>query len=122
MDDDFLQLLRDSNFRRFTIGIETGSARMRRVMKKEGSVDLIVRTFERLAKYNFIIYGSFISNTPGETRDDVRESIALMTKLHEVNTRFRNSPVYHYIPFPGTPMFESAVGAGFTPPTNLEGW
>src|SRR5262249_5532399 len=52
MDDDFLRLLQESNFRRFTIGIETGSQRMRKLMKKEGSVDLIVKTFERLAKYN----------------------------------------------------------------------
>jgi len=122
MDDDFLQLLKDSNFRRFTIGIETGSTRMREAMRKEGSVDLIVRTFERLAKYNFIIYGSFISNTPGETLEDVRQSVELMTKLHEVNPNFRNSPVYHYIPFPGTPMFETAIAAGFTPPTSLDGW
>jgi radical SAM superfamily enzyme YgiQ (UPF0313 family) len=122
MDDDFLKLLHESNFRRFTIGIETGSMRMREIMRKEGSVDLIVRTFERLAKYNFIIYGSFISNTPGETLEDVRESVKLMNKLHEVNPNFRNSPVYHYIPFPGTPMFESAKAAGFTPPTTLDGW
>ena len=122
MDDDFLQLLQDSNFRRFTIGIETGSPRMRRLMKKEGSVELIVRTFERLAKFGFIIFGSFISNTPGETFDDVRQSVQLMEKLHKVNPYFRNSPVYHYTPFPGTPMFKDAVSAGFTPPTSLEGW
>lgn len=122
MDDDFLELLRQSGFRRFTIGIETGSPRMRRLMKKEGSVDLIVRTFERLARFGFIIYGSFISNTPGETLEDVRQSVQLMQKLHQVNPYFRNSPVYHYTPFPGTPMFENAVSAGFKPPVDLEGW
>jgi radical SAM superfamily enzyme YgiQ (UPF0313 family) len=122
MDDDFLNLLRDSNFRRFTIGIETGSPRMRALMKKEGSVDLIARTFERLAKYDFIIYGSFISNTPGETLEDVRQSVKLMERLHRINPNFRNSPVYHYTPFPGTPMFEQAVAAGFRPPRSLEGW
>lgn len=122
MDDDFLNLLRDSNFRRFTIGIETGSPRMRKMMKKEGSVDLILRTFERLAKYDFIVFGSFISNTPGETLEDVRQSVDLMSRLHDINPNFRNSPVYHYTPFPGTPMFEQAVSAGFQPPTTLEGW
>jgi radical SAM superfamily enzyme YgiQ (UPF0313 family) len=122
MDDDFLQLLHESHFRRFTIGIETGSPRMRKLMKKEGSVELITRTFERLAKYNFIIFGSFISNTPGETREDVRQSVDLMSSLHRINPNFRNSPVYHYTPFPGTPMFDDAVAAGFTPPTSLEGW
>jgi anaerobic magnesium-protoporphyrin IX monomethyl ester cyclase len=122
MDDDFFHLLQKSGFRRFTIGIETGSPRMRALMKKAGSVELIVQTFERLANYGFIIFGSFISNTPGETLADIRLSVDLMRRLHQVNPHFRNSPVYHYTPFPGTPMFEQAVEAGFEPPENFEGW
>jgi radical SAM superfamily enzyme YgiQ (UPF0313 family) len=122
MDDEFLRLLEESNFRRFTIGIETGSPRMRKVMKKEGSVELIKRTFERLAKYDFKIFGSFIANTPGETLDDIRQSVELIAELHKINPSFRNSPVYHYTPFPGTPMFADCVAAGFKPPTSLEGW
>jgi radical SAM superfamily enzyme YgiQ (UPF0313 family) len=91
-------------------------------MKKAGSVELIEKTFERLARFDFIIFGSFISNTPGETLDDIRLSVALMERLHRINPNFRNSPVYHYTPFPGTPMFDDAVDAGFRPPTELEGW
>ena len=122
MDDDFFALLAESGFRRFTIGIESGSPRMRQVMKKAGDVELVVRTIERLAPYGFIIYGSFISNTPGETLDDVRRSVELLQRLHGANPHFRNSPVYHYAPFPGTPMFDDAVAAGFVPPSSLEGW
>ncbi len=122
MDDDFLQLLQDSGFRRFTVGIETGSPRMRKLMRKEGSVELILETFERIARFGFIVFGSFISNTPGETLEDIRQSVDLMQKLHQVNPNFRNSPVYHYTPFPGTPMFEQAVASGFRPPRTLEEW
>ncbi len=122
MDNDFLALLRDSGFRRFTVGIETGSPRMRKLMKKEGSVELIIETFERVAQFGFIIFGSFISNTPGETLEDIQQTVDLMQKLHEVNPHFRNSPVYHYTPFPGTPMFEKAVADGFVPPKSLEEW
>src|ERR1700752_1055455 len=45
-----------------------------------------------------------------------------MRPLHDINPNFRNSPVYPYIPFPGTPMFDTAVAAGFEPPQTLEGW
>ncbi|MDJ0788321.1 MAG: radical SAM protein [Myxococcota bacterium] len=122
MDDDFLQLLKDSGFRRFTIGIETGSPRMRKIMRKEGSVELIKETLTRLEKFGFIVFGSFISNTPGETREDIRQSVDLMQTLHKVNSNFRNSPVYHYTPFPGTPMFKQAVEDGFVPPKTMEEW
>lgn len=122
MDDAFLAELAESGFRRFTIGIETGSQRMRDVMKKAGDVELVVATLARLARYPFIVFGSFIANTPGETRADVRASIELMQRLHAVNPNFRNSPVYHYAPFPGTPMFDDARRAGFVPPGSLEGW
>lgn len=64
MDDDFLKMLERSGFRRFTIGIESGSPRMRKLMKKEGSVESIVATFERLARFPFVIYGSFIPISP----------------------------------------------------------
>ena len=101
MDIDFLEMLQESGFRRFTIGIESGSPRMRKLMKKEGSVESIIATFEKLARFNFVIYGSFISNFPGETLEDIKLTLALIEKLHEVNPNFRNSPVYHYTPYPG---------------------
>jgi radical SAM superfamily enzyme YgiQ (UPF0313 family) len=122
MSDDFLRLLRDSGFRRFTVGIETGSPRMRQLMNKEGSVALIEETLERLARFGFIVYGSFISNTPGETLEDIRLSVSLIERLHDLNANFRNSPFYRYTPFPGTPMFEHAVEEGFRPPENLQDW
>jgi anaerobic magnesium-protoporphyrin IX monomethyl ester cyclase len=122
MDMELLKLLERSGFRRFTIGIETGSPRMRQLMQKQGSVDDIVATFEKLARFDFIIFGSFISNTPGETLEDIRLSVELIERLHHANPNFRNSPVYHYTPFPGTPMFEQAVGAGFVPPASFADW
>lgn len=122
MDRDYLRMLERSGFRRFTIGIETGSPRMRKLLRKEGSVEDIVETFKRLADFPFIIFGSFIANTPGETLEDIRQSVELMAELHRVNPNFRNSPVYQYLPFPGTPMFDQAVEAGFQPPESLEGW
>ena len=78
--------------------------------------------FEKLARFNFVIDGSFFSNFPGETLEDIKLTLALIEKLHEVNPNFRNSPVYHYTPYPGTPMFEQAVSAGFTAPDNLKDW
>ena len=30
--------------------------------------------------------------------------------------------MYHYTPYPGTPMFDQAVKAGFEPPATLDGW
>lgn len=122
MDLDFLEMLERSGFRRFTIGIETGSPRLRKLMKKEGSVEEIVKTFERLAQFNFVIYGSFISNFPGETLEDIKLTLDLIDRLHRANPHFRNSPIYHYTPYPGTPMFDQAVTAGFVPPTTLDGW
>lgn len=122
MDDEFLKLLQDSHFRRFTIGIESGSDRMRKIMQKAGDAALVEKTIARLADYKFIIFASFISNMPGETKADIQQTVRLIERLHAVNPNFRNSPVYHYTPYPGTPMFEQAVAAGFRPPASLEGW
>lgn len=120
--DADLRLLHESGLRRLTIGIESGSVVMRRRLGKTGSVDEIAAMVARLAPLEIIVFGSFITNLPGETADDLRDSVRLVECLHKTSPRFRNSPFYIYTPFPGTPMFEDAVGDGFCQPVSLEGW
>ncbi|MBI5527346.1 MAG: B12-binding domain-containing radical SAM protein [Deltaproteobacteria bacterium] len=122
LSDDNLLKLYESGLRRLTVGIESGSESMRRRLGKEGTVDEIAAMVGRLAPLGIIVFGSFITNLPGETTRDLRDSVRLVERLHGTNPRFRNSPFYSYTPFPGTPMFEDAVKDGFTAPVSLDGW
>jgi len=121
-DEPTLELLRDSGCRRFSIGVESGSPRMRELLGKRGSPEQVLEAVARLAPYGFVVFGSFMTNLPGETLEDLQASVRLMGRLHRANPNFRNSPFYRYTPFPGTPLFEDAVADGFVAPQSLDGW
>jgi anaerobic magnesium-protoporphyrin IX monomethyl ester cyclase len=122
MDDSFFKLLEDSGCLRLTIGIESGSARIRGLMNKKGTTHDILKTVERLNKFNLIIYCSFIMGIPGETSRDIKETIALLLRMLKINNNVRNSPFYIYTPYPGTKMYEKMAGKGFDMPASLSEW
>lgn len=122
MDEKFLRLLEGSGLKRLTIGIESGSARVRKLMRKGGSVEDIKTVIQRLNNIEMIIFVSFLVGFPTETMEEIRETIKLLLTLLEINPKINNSPIYIYKAYPGTPMFELAVREGLTPPTTLEEW
>ncbi len=91
-------------------------------LRKPGTVEEIIRTVERLARHNIIIYCSFIVGAPAETLEDLRETVKLIFRLHQINPNVRTSPLYNYTPYPGTQMYTEAIQAGFQPPSSLEDW
>ena len=69
-----------------------------------------------------IFFYSFITGFPTETMDDVKATINLMLTLVKENSNARVSPLYNFIPYPGTELFDVAVKHGYVPPDKLEGW
>ena len=122
MDDNYIRLMIESGCTRITMGVESGSQRLRDIMRKPGTVEEIIRTVERLARHNIIIYCSFIVGAPAETLEDLRETVKLIFRLHQINPNVRTSPLYNYTPYPGTQMYTEAIQAGFQPPASLEDW
>lgn len=122
LPEDDLRLLARSGLKRVTLGVETGSARMRKVLAKPGTPDDVRRAILRLRPYDIRVYCSFMAALPGETEEDLRATIALHGELPRLNPNVRTSPIYNFCPYPGTPLFDEAVRLGFVPPARLEGW
>ncbi|MGC8928614.1 MAG: B12-binding domain-containing radical SAM protein [Myxococcota bacterium] len=123
MDDKQLDLLEKSGLKRITIGIETGSMRLRKYLLKKGDIETIIEVIKRLAKRKIIVYCSFFGGYPQETLEDIRMSIDLILKLIEINPNVRISPYYIYIPFPGTELYQEIVNKGlFIEPVSFESW
>jgi radical SAM superfamily enzyme YgiQ (UPF0313 family) len=119
---DTLQHLVDTGLKRVTIGIESGSDKIRTMLHKKPASREVLDIIRRLNKYPFIIYCSFITNFPGETAQDVKKTIRLISDLCDANPMFRNSPVYQFVPFPGTTISNNAEQNGFSRPGRLEDW
>ncbi len=122
IDDESLRAFAATGLKRISIGIESGSPRIRKRMKKSAAVERVKHEVARFAQHPIVLYCSFFVGSPSETVEDVKDTIALVLELQELNPYFRNSPFYTYLPLPGTEMLEDAVAAGHQPPTTLEDW
>ncbi len=122
LSDKTLELIKDSGCTRLTIGIETGSLKMRKLVNKQGSIEDIINVMTKLKKFNFIIYCSFLVGLPDEDIDDIKASINLLIEMFKINSNVRNSPFYLYSPYPGTPLCEMLKKQGYKLPESLEEW
>lgn len=114
-------ILKKSGLVSLFFGLESGSERVLKNMKKNTKPDDAEKIAEICLRYDIEFYISFMFATPGETIDDLVTSIAHIKRLKEINpkTIIQNCI---YIPLPGTPMYKQACRYGYTPPSILEDW
>ncbi|MFH1416486.1 MAG: radical SAM protein [Elusimicrobiota bacterium] len=122
MDDAFFSLMEKNGCRRLTVGIESGSERIRKMMSKQGTVQDIMEVMERLKNRNIVIVCSFLAAVPGEEYSDVKATVGLVFDMQKINPLVRCQPVYLYTPYPGTGMYEEALKTGYKPPVSIEEW
>jgi len=120
-NDSELQALHDSGLRSIFFGVEHGSERMLDIMVKNITRQDTLDSARMCRDYGFEFYASFIFASPGETIDDLKQTLSLMEEIKEIipDAMLQNCI---YLPLPGTPMYADAVSRGFQPPTNLHGW
>jgi len=123
MDREYIEFLEAAGCTRLSIGIESGSQRIRKLMKKKPyECSKIFQILKKFEDSSIVIYCNYIAGTPTETDEDLKSTIDLIFSLDEQNPRIRNFPIYNYIPYPGTEMYELAVKEGFVPPGSLMEW
>jgi hypothetical protein len=59
---------------------------------------------------------------PGETPEEMRQTVDLALQLTAQHSLVHCSPFYCYTPFPGTRAYDEAVVRGFHPPRSLDDW
>jgi len=121
MDEDFLDLVVRAGVRRFTVGVESGSARILELIKKQVTVEQVMHANEMIAPTPIVPLYLFMMGLPTETPDDLRQSIELADALIEKNPKSGKS-FNIYTPYPGTELFDTAVEHGLKVPERLEDW
>lgn len=123
MDDDTLDLCYRAGCRYLQFGVESGSARIQKLINKQISLDDVVSVNRRLSVYPELnAFFNFICDFPTETKEDLFKSTALAWKLLKENKRAMISHFHHYKPYPGTELAKIALKEGFIIPDTLEEW
>jgi len=125
LDDSTYKLLHKTGFLCIGAGIESGSKKMLKLLNKNISFEQVDEVDSKLGEYNIYKHWNFITALPGETIEDVHETIELITKLAKtsLDSPYPFSSYKKYIPLPKTTLYEWALKEyNFKPPQSIEEW
>ena len=115
---DMIGALKKSGCDEVFIGIESGSPEIRRKIQKAGSIEAVIRCVESLLQVGISVKGYFICGFPGETAQQINETVnlALMLKRIEgsLNASFRAS-AFQFRPYHGTKLYNEITASGHHP-------
>jgi anaerobic magnesium-protoporphyrin IX monomethyl ester cyclase len=120
--EDFFRKLRDSGCIELRIGAESGSPRVLDLMQKDITVEDIRRSAELCRKFGIRALFNFMIGIPGEVWPDMLKTFQIMDDLERMGDGIVASGPLVYLPWPGTALFDAAVGMGFHRPERLEEW
>jgi len=107
--EDKLSALIDSGCISASIGVESGSVRVRKeTIQKFTSLDRIKKTFDLCRDYNFRTTANFMIGLPYETEDDIWESIKFCREINPPSIA-----VFYFTPFLGTSLYDLCLKEGF---------
>ena len=109
IDDEILRYLKKMNVVTIEFGLESGSEKTLKFLKKGLVTVKDNRNALRLCKkHGFTTYGSFIVGSPDETEEDMKQTLGLVN-----DKNLDGAHVYQLTPYPGTEVWEIAKKMGF---------
>lgn len=108
--EDVLAYLKKAGCCRIHLGIESGSNKIIKNIKKHVSIEQARNAVSLAQKYNFIILTYFMYGLPGETLSDAEQTLNFALELDTDYAEFAIT-----IPYPGTELYETALKSGVIP-------
>jgi anaerobic magnesium-protoporphyrin IX monomethyl ester cyclase len=117
-----LKLVAESGGSRLLMGVESGNDRvLRDVVRKEVTRAQILDVAQEIADHGVLGSYTFIVGFPDESDAEVDDTYSLIEELRTLDP-MPETRVHLFAPYPGTPLYDDAVRAGFEPPSTLDGW
>jgi len=122
MEDSLLELIRKCGFMTLALGVETGSPRMLKKIKKDITIEQVLEAVSKLKKFDIEGKYCFMTGFPGENIEDMYKTADLMREIKKINLYSRVRGWRIFTPFPGIELYQDAIDRGWIPPKNLKEW
>ncbi|HAV42952.1 TPA: hypothetical protein DCX15_02925 [bacterium] len=109
LDEELLIKMKESGCVQINIGIESGNERIRRLIRKEPTLDKIEKIVALIKREGIRVVGYFMFGFPTESKEDMEETLNFMERLGCYPC------VSLATPYPGTEMWEMAVSSNKIP-------
>lgn len=123
INEEVADRIRRTNCLLLNLGIESGSRRIRQMIRKDIEEEDIFRAAETLKKANIISSYSFITNLPTETVQEKIETRNLIERIRKAAGPHWIIGPQPYRPYPGCELFETAMkNSGLKKPETVAEW
>jgi radical SAM superfamily enzyme YgiQ (UPF0313 family) len=111
VSESMLRELAAAGCKHIIYGVESGSERVRRdIMKRHASNQRFRDVFRWTREAGIMATANYIVGTPGESRAEMAETIALHEELEPVDFG-----VFVFYPYPGTELYQMCLTNGYLP-------
>lgn len=107
VDAEVLEELASAGCHQIFFGIESGSDRVRRRLRRRSSVAEVERKIDLCVEHGIVPIASFMVGIPFETLEDARETLGLMRRINTYRVQLSV-----FTPLIGTPVYERAADYG----------
>jgi len=121
LSGETFRLLRESGFKVFHVGAESGSDEVLEMVSKGVDRQTTLDCALAVKRAGLHISFGFIFGFPGETEADREDNFSLMEAVTDIQGSF-DCIVHFYAPAPGTPLVAAAVAHGAAEPATLREW
>jgi radical SAM superfamily enzyme YgiQ (UPF0313 family) len=101
VDEHLLQRMKEIGVREIGFGVDGGNNKVLKNLKKGENFETIERAVKAACDVGLDVKAFIIVGTPGETKDDIEDSISFAFKYPIARVNFNNA-----IPYPGTEMYD----------------
>lgn len=109
--EDMCRILKEINVKALNFGFESGNNKVLRFLKGNNiTVEDHRKAIELCNAYGFKIYGSLMLGNPGETIDDMKETLGFID--FTIKNKCHKIWAFVTTPLPGTPFWEMAKQRG----------
>lgn len=114
LDEEVVGMLREANFRRVTLGIESGSPRILQMIHKGESNRDVKRAITLLREAGIYSHAFFMIGLPSETPEDIELSKRLILEAQPDHVE-----INMVTPYPGTEIFDKLITEA---PDEIDRW
>ena len=102
INEDLLRLMRKAGCIRISYGVESGSPRILKIIKKNITIEQVLNAVRWSSEVGMTVVTNFMVNLPEETLDDLKMTINLIKELRQIKNSY---PAYGFtVIYPGTEL------------------
>ena len=111
VDEDSVNLMKKAGCAKLEIGVESGSDRMKKLIRKDVTNDQIKKAFKLINRKGIGSGAFFMAGFPEETMNDLEQTFQLMKELDATEMAFNI-----FDPMPGSDEYDKCLKFGLVPP------